>query len=266
LLSERAAVAVRADVSRWEFFELRAAPFNLPFVRERSAASLKPASKIILCSACSPPRMSLFLRRVSFLNTVDEQMHFDLVVDYSQANIPHQLTPPNVEALPFMVITARRNSLDVKLAKHPAPVEAAAGRCREKLVAKSAAYQDHFQNHEAASPPLYYSIAARGGGSANCSASTATPALLAAVLNVPLIVALVWLAGGRKNFSGKHFHPHRRAALIAFLRRRRFMLSTTTFFRRSPSARRLCCCFILGGGNSIRWLAIATGLRWRRRS
>jgi hypothetical protein len=35
---------------------------------------------------------------------VDEQVHFDLVVRYSQADIPRSLAPPSAEALPFIVI------------------------------------------------------------------------------------------------------------------------------------------------------------------
>jgi hypothetical protein len=41
----------------------------------------------------------------------------------------------------------------------PPPWQLPLAEVREKLVTKSAAYQNHFQNHEASQPPLYYTVA-----------------------------------------------------------------------------------------------------------
>ncbi len=47
---------------------------------------------------------SFFPPRFPFFNVVDEQVHLDLVVRYSQADIPRTLTPPAPESLPYIAL------------------------------------------------------------------------------------------------------------------------------------------------------------------
>jgi len=99
-----------------------------------------------------------------FFSVADEQVHFDLAVRYSHADIPRTLTPPCPEALPFIAIYGTPEYLwppatqpDGKIP--PPPWKLPMTQVRDQLISKEAAYQDKFKNHEAASPPLYYALA-----------------------------------------------------------------------------------------------------------
>ncbi len=46
----------------------------------------------------------IFSAAFPFFSVVDEQVHFDLVVRYSQGDIPRALAPPCADALPYIAI------------------------------------------------------------------------------------------------------------------------------------------------------------------
>ena len=74
-------------------------------MNKTTPASGATESKIILLlGLLAAAHVFIFSAVLPFFSNVDEQMHFDLVVNYSQAKIPRALTPPDAEALPFMVI------------------------------------------------------------------------------------------------------------------------------------------------------------------
>jgi len=104
----------------------------------------------------------VFSAAFPFFSVADEQMHFDLAVHYSQGEIPRTLVPASPESLPFLVIYGSPEYLGAA-ATQPGdnipPWKQPVARTRETLQAKQAAYRDIFKNHEAASPPLYYSLA-----------------------------------------------------------------------------------------------------------
>ncbi|HSY20367.1 MAG TPA: DUF2142 domain-containing protein [Candidatus Acidoferrales bacterium] len=138
-----------------------------------------------------------------FYSVVDEQMHVDLAVRYSHADIPRSLTPPDTNALPFLVIYASPEFLQVDGPIAPPPWKQPMDAVRDRLVAKQVAYQEKFQNHEASQPPLYYALAGawwRLGKALSLDGLTLLYWLR--FLNVPLVIALVWLGwtAARKLF------------------------------------------------------------------
>jgi len=167
----------------------------------------------------------IFSAAFPFFSTVDEQMHFDLAVNYSQGRVPRSLTPPNTEALPFMVIYDTPEYLWIPAAHPgetmpPPPWKQPMTEVREKLVAKSASYQSHFQNHEASQPPIYYTLAGawwRLGKMLHLDGLALLYWLR--FLNVPLIAALVWLGwlAAKKVFPENNFVRITVPALIAFM-------------------------------------------------
>ena len=57
------------------------------------------------CWACAAAvHVFIFSAAFPFFNTVDEQIHFDLAVKYSQGHIPRSLEPISVEAIPYAVV------------------------------------------------------------------------------------------------------------------------------------------------------------------
>ncbi len=165
---------------------------------------------ILLLCLLAAAHLWIFSAALPFFSNVDEQMHFDLAVNYSQGRIPRSLTPPNAEALPFIVLYGTPEFLWTAAAREiPAPPwKLPLAEVRERLAARSAAYRDHFQNHEAASPPLYYAVAGvwwRLGKAFGLDGGALLYWLR--FLNVPLIVALVWLGwlAAKKVFPENRF-------------------------------------------------------------
>jgi Predicted membrane protein (DUF2142) len=133
-----------------------------------------------------------------FFNNVDEQIHFDLAVKYSQGHIPRALEPVSDNAVNYIVLYGASEYLgsptnypDGRFPSPPwtQPME----KIRPVLVAKTASWRT-VTNYEASQPPLYYALAAvwwhlgKAGGLHDGS-------LLywLRFLNVIFISALVWL-------------------------------------------------------------------------
>jgi hypothetical protein len=180
---------------------------------------------IFLLCAAAALRVFIFSAAFPFFNVVDEQMHLDLVVRYSQADLPRSLTPPAAESLPFLAIFGTPEYLWTPASQPggiipPPPWKQPIETVREKLLAKETAYQEKFQNHEAASPPLYYSIAGTWWQLGKILGLDGARLLYwVRFLNVPLVVALTWLGwfAARKIFPENIFIRVAVPALIAFL-------------------------------------------------
>jgi len=167
----------------------------------------------------------IFSATFPFFSVVDEQVHFDLVVRYSHGDIPRSLTPPCAEALPFLAIYDTPEYLWTPASQPggsiaPPPWKQPMRTVRDRLFEKETAYQEKFQNHEAASPPLYYAIAGawwRLGKSLGFDGARLLYWLR--FLNVPFIIALTWLGwlAARKIFPENNFIQITVPALIAFL-------------------------------------------------
>jgi len=176
---------------------------------------------IFLLGLLAAAHVFVFSAAFPFFGTVDEQMHFDLVVNYSQGHIPRQLTPPNAEALPFLAIYGTPEFLALPASPIPPPPwKQPLAEVREKLVAKTAGYQNHFQNLEASYPPLYYTVAGawwRLGKWLGLDGGRLLYWLR--FLNVPLLAALVWLGWrtARKVFPENYFVRLAVPALVAVM-------------------------------------------------
>jgi len=153
---------------------------------------------LILC-LLGAAHVFIFSAAFPFFSVVDEQVHFDLVVRYAHGEIPRALTPPSAEALPFIAIYGTPEYLWSPASQPggriaPPPWKQPLETVREQLLAKEAGYREKFQNHEAASPPLYYALAGgwwRLGRALNLDGAPLLYWLR--FLNVPLVAALVWL-------------------------------------------------------------------------
>lgn len=198
---------------------------------------------VLLLCLLAAVHVFVFSAAFPFFSVVDEQVHFDLVVRYSSGDIPRSLTPPCAEALPFIAIYGTPEYLwppatqaGGKIA--PPPWKLPAGTVREKLLAKEAGYREKFQNHEAASPPLYYSLAGAWWRLGKCLKLDGGVLLYwLRFLNVPLVTALVWLGwlAARNIFPENTYIRVAVPALIAFLPQTNFyainndILSPLTF-------------------------------------
>jgi len=182
------------------------------------------AAVLLLC-LLGAVHVFIFAAAFPFFGVVDEQVHFDLAVRYSHGAIPRSLTPPSEEALPFIAIYGTPEYLWPPATQPgglipPPPWKQPLASVQGSLLAKEAAYRDKFQNHEAASPPLYYTLAGgwwRLGRLLKLDGAQLLYWLR--ILNAPLIAALVWLGW----FAGRYIFPENRfirlavAALVAFL-------------------------------------------------
>lgn len=167
----------------------------------------------------------VFAAAFPFFAVMDEQVHVDLVVRYAHGQIPRSFTPVSAEALPFIAIYGTPEYLwppasqpGGKIAAPPwkLPLD----RVRGQLLAREAGYQQQFKNHEAASPPLYYAMAAawwRAGRVLGLDGGALLYWLR--FLNVPLVAALACLGwrAARRIFPENPFIRVAVPALVAFL-------------------------------------------------
>src|SRR5665213_4060811 len=95
--------------------DVRPLGISLSFAREElslakvdepanNSAAARERKIILLLCLLAAVHVFIFSAAFPFFNVVDEQVHFDLAVRYSQGDIPRSLTPPCAEALPFIAI------------------------------------------------------------------------------------------------------------------------------------------------------------------
>jgi len=190
-----------------------------------NSAAARERKIILLLCLLAAVHVFIFSAAFPFFNVVDEQVHFDLAVRYSQGDLPRSLTPPGAEALPFIAIYGTPEYLwppstqpGGRIAPPPwtLPMDVIA----QNLVAKEDLWTAKVKNHEAASPPLYYAAAGawwRLGKILGLDGGRLLYWLR--FLNIPLVVALVWLGwiAARKFFSENSFVRIAVPALIAFM-------------------------------------------------
>jgi hypothetical protein len=132
-------------------------PTRISPARERRTVGLLclfAAAHVLLFSAVFP-----------FFNVVDEQMHFDVIVRYSHADIPRAIEPLCDEAMNFVAVYHTPEYLwppstfpDGKIPPPPwtRPVE----ETTQILLETKALWKARAKNQEASQPPLYYTLAA----------------------------------------------------------------------------------------------------------
>jgi hypothetical protein len=141
----------------------------------------------------------IFSAAFPFFSVVDEQMHLDLAVRYAHADFPRTLTPPTPEALPFIVLFGTPEFLGPPArtpdgAMLPPAWKRPMASIRDGLLAAEASYMERYRNHEAASPPLYYSLAGGWWRFGRLLKLDGIELLYwMRFLNVPVMAAIVWL-------------------------------------------------------------------------
>ncbi len=157
-----------------------------------------------------------------FFNNVDEQIHFDLVVKYSQGHIPRALEPVSPNATPYVVIYGTHEYLwasnDFPIEQFPPPWTQPVEKIAPKLLAWEASW-NRVTNHEASQPPLYYALAGLGWRTGTVLGLHDGFLLYGLrFLNMFVVAVLVWLgyAAARMIFPDNLFLKLGVPALLAF--------------------------------------------------
>jgi hypothetical protein len=165
----------------------------------------------------------VFSATFPFFNNVDEQIHFDLVVKYSEGHVPRALETVSTNATPYVIVYSSHEYLwpsnSFPHEQFPPPWT----RPLEESAPKLAAWQDAWNkviNHEASQPPLYYALAGlawRAGTALGLHDGFLLYGLR--FLNAFVVVALVWLGfiAARMIFPDNLFVKFGVPALLAFL-------------------------------------------------
>jgi hypothetical protein len=192
-------------------------------------ASQPPESRerIIVLFLCLLAAMHVFVFSAAFpfFSVVDEQVHFDLVVRYSQGDIPRALAPPCADALPYIAIFGTPEYLwppESQPGGHFAtpPWKLPMADVRAKLLGREITWKETVKNHEASQPPLYYAVAGLWWRLWEKLGFVDGPLLyMARFFNVLVIGALTWLGwfAARRIFPENDFIRLAVPALIAFL-------------------------------------------------
>jgi hypothetical protein len=166
----------------------------------------------------------VFSAAAPFFNNVDEQIHLDLTIKYSQGHVPRSLEPVSAELVSCVVLCGAPEY--VGLAANypggqfpPPPWTQPLEKVRPALASKSAAWRA-VTNYEAAQPPLYYLLAALwwnlGKG---CGFHDGVLLYWLRFLNIAFLIALVWLGyiAARLVFPERRFLRLGVPALLAFI-------------------------------------------------
>jgi hypothetical protein len=128
------------------------------------AAFLESQERRIVFLLCllAAAHVFVFSAAFPFFNNVDEQIHFDLVVKYSQGHVPRALELVSPEATPYVVIYGTHEFLwasnNFPVEQFPPPWTQPMEQIAPKLLSWEASW-NRVTNHEASQPPLYYALA-----------------------------------------------------------------------------------------------------------
>ena len=165
----------------------------------------------------------VFSAAFPFFNNVDEQIHFDLVVKYSEGHVPRALETDSTNATPYVIVYSSHEYLwasnNFPIEQFPPPWTRPFEESAPKLLAWQAAWNKVI-NHEASQPPLYYAFAGlawRMGTALGFHDGFLLYSLR--FLNAFIVVALVWLGfiAARMIFPDNPFLKFGVPALLAFL-------------------------------------------------
>ena len=180
---------------------------------------------VLLLCLLAAVHVLIFSATFPFFNIVDEQVHFDLVVRYSQGDIPRSLAPPCDEALLYIAIFGTPEYLWPPASQPGGRIATPAWKLpmavvQTNLLAIEAIWKEKVKNHEASQPPLYYAAAGLWWRLWEKLGFQDGPLLyLVRFFNALVIGALVWLGGfaARKIFPENIFVRVAVPALIAFM-------------------------------------------------
>jgi len=166
----------------------------------------------------------VFAAAFPFFNNVDEQIHFDLVVKYSQGHLPRSLEPVSAEAVPYAALFGTPEYVGIPTNQPggrfpPPPWQQPVDDARRRVAARIEAWHNVI-NHEASQPPLYYTVAGAWWRLGKWLSFRDGPLLYwLRFLNVFVVAGLVWLGyvAARLVFPESSFARLGVPALVAFL-------------------------------------------------
>ncbi len=198
---------------------------------EQHKAKLTPGisrtcERTIVCLLCLLAAIHVFVYSAAFpfFNNVDEQIHLDLVVRYSQARLPRALDTPCPEAMLYFVIYNTPEYLwppdTYPGGRFPAPPWIQPlNKVMPMLQSRIAAWQS-MKNCETSQPPLYYTLAGLWWRLGKvCGIHDGFLLYWVRFLNVFLVAVLVWLGflAARMVFPDNLFLRLGVPTLIAFM-------------------------------------------------
>jgi hypothetical protein len=189
-----------------------------------NAAHRGEAKVVLLISLLAALHVFIFTAAFPFFNNVDEQLHFDLAVRYSQGEIPRGLEPLSPEAIRYIVMFSSRAYLtdpetlpDGKLL--PPPWTQSPEIILPQL-SEAAAQWKNIVSTESTMPPLYYALAGgcwRTGDGLGLEGGSRLYCLR--FLNIPLEMGIVWLGwlAARRVYPESLFARLTVPSLVAFM-------------------------------------------------
>jgi hypothetical protein len=179
---------------------------------------------VCLISLLAAIHVFIFTAAFPFFNSVDEQLHFDLAVRYSQAQIPRGLEPLSPEAIRYIVLFSSHAYLadpaSLPDGKLPPPLWTQPVEKVRPQIAASVAQWKNVVSTESTQPPLYYAVAGAWWNAGKFFGLAGGQLLYwLRFLNIPIVVVVVWLGWltARKVFPESFFARLTVPALIAFL-------------------------------------------------
>jgi hypothetical protein len=152
----------------------------------------------LLCVAAAL-RVFIFSAAFPFFSNIDEDLHFDLIMQYSHAQVPYSFDRLKEETLNWIVPYASPEFLfppeHFPSGKFPAPLwKEPWSKVEPEIAATRAAWSSEI-NFQSSQPPLYYALASAWGWIGKHIGLAGLQSLYwIRFLNVPLVAMMVWLA------------------------------------------------------------------------
>ncbi len=153
---------------------------------------------VLLLCFLAALRVLIFSAAFPFFSNIDEDLHFDLITQYSGGRLPRAFEPLKEESLSWIVPYASPEFLftsdQFPGAKFPPPLWKMSGPGVEPEIAATRAAWTSEINFESSQPPLYYIIASLWWWIGKHIGLAGIQSLYwIRFLNVPLIAIVVWL-------------------------------------------------------------------------
>ena len=152
---------------------------------------------LLLCVAAGL-RVFIFSAGFPFFSNIDEDLHFDLITQYSHALVPHSFDRLKDETLNWIVPYASPEFLfppeQFPDGKFPAPLWRQAWSKVEPEIASTRAAWSSEINFQSSQPPIYYAVASAWWWIGKHIGLTGLQSLYwIRFLNTPLVAMMVWL-------------------------------------------------------------------------
>jgi len=164
----------------------------------KAFATRKENLLVLLLCFLAALRVLIFSAAFPFFSNIDEDLHFDLITQYSGGRLPRAFEPLKEESLSWIVPYASPEFLftsdQFPGAKFPPPLWKMSGPGVEPEIAATRAAWSSEINFESSQPPLYYIIASLWWWIGKHIGLAGIQSLYwIRFLNVPLIAIVVWL-------------------------------------------------------------------------